>query len=58
MKRKELINLLNRAAAGLESGEELSPKEFNELIEDLVTTAKTLEEETQPILPLWETPDE
>jgi hypothetical protein len=52
MKRKEIINLLNRAAAGLESPLDLNPREYNELIEDLVVTAKHLAEETQTILPL------
>ena len=43
---KELVNLLNRAAAALESPLDLNPIEMNELIEDLVCAANELESET------------
>jgi hypothetical protein len=40
MKRRDVINLLNRAAAGLEHIVSLSEKERDELVEDLVVAAR------------------
>lgn len=39
----ELRNLLNRAAAALETPEDLSREDKQNLIEDLVTAAKNLD---------------
>lgn len=42
MKTRDLLNLLNRAAAALETPKDLTPKERAELIEDLLHAAKSL----------------
>lgn len=46
MKKRDLVNLLNRAAAFIETPRDLSPIERDELAEDLTVAAKELEEET------------
>jgi hypothetical protein len=46
MEVKELINLLNRAAAGLETPGDLTKLDLDELIEDLTVMANLLEEST------------
>lgn len=41
---KELINLLNRAAAAIETPKDLNPLELEELAEDLTVVADLLSE--------------
>jgi len=43
MKTKDLKNLLNRAAAGIETPDDLSEEELKELLEDLTSTANEVE---------------
>ncbi len=43
MKRKDFINLLNRAAAALETPCDLSKEEVAHVIEDLTTVAQKIE---------------
>lgn len=45
MKRRDLINLLNNAAATLENYHSISEHEVDIVIEDLVSTADLLEKE-------------
>ena len=43
IKHRELINLLNRAAAAIETPDDLTKRDFSDLVEDLVITAAELE---------------
>lgn len=45
VKKRDLINLLNRAAAALETPNDLTQEEKDFLVEDLVVAAKNLENE-------------
>lgn len=44
MKTRDLINLLNRAAAAIETPNDLSEVETIELIEDLIVAAEAMEQ--------------
>ncbi len=45
LKKRDLANLLNRAAAALETPDDLNELEVSELIEDLVVEARAYEED-------------
>ena len=42
MKNRELVNLLNRAAAALETPQDLTKEDMEQLIEDLIVAAKEI----------------
>jgi hypothetical protein len=46
MKTRDLINLLNRAAAAIETPADLEHNEVLDLLEDLLQLAQKLEQET------------
>lgn len=47
MKRRDLVNLLNRAAAALETPEDLTETGIALLIEDLCVAARELEDQEE-----------
>ena len=51
MKTKELVNLLNRAAAALETPQDLNPFEIEDLTRDLTITAREIEESYELVQP-------
>lgn len=47
MKTKDLVNLLNRAAACIETPGDLTSEEISQVAEDLVEAAKEIEHDEQ-----------
>lgn len=45
MKKRDLVNLLNRAAAAIENPADLNHNEVQELLEDLLTAADELKKD-------------
>lgn len=50
MSKKDLINLLNRAAAGFETPDDLTEEEKTHLVEDLVVAATMLERPSDELI--------
>ena len=51
MKTKELVNLLNRAIAALETPKDLSPTDKQDVIDDLTYYANQIEENYELVQP-------
>jgi len=51
MKTKDLVNLLNRAAAALETPKDLNQQEFQDVIDDLTFYANQIAENYELIQP-------